>query len=194
MTDSDGLIVESHGTNGAYNAYGRLAYNIRYDEKKEFCSGSLYAGNIASPKHGKKTSGGIIVIANGSEVVDDCNHKEVLMITEALKMAAKKGLDGSWSIGRYLNLSYSYKEDESFDENSYCVELTGIRKETLLEFAKKICLILGQDVLVKPYEDSEIIFIDDFDRRWERKFGKPQTRVMAVEDFDEWWREIMDFE
>ena len=169
MTDSDGLIVESHGTKGAYNYYGRLSYNIRYDEKKEFCSGSFYAGNIASPKHGKKTRGGIIVIANGSEVVNECNHKEVMMITEALKMAAKKGLAGLWSIGRYLNLSYFYKEDELFNGNSYCVELTGVRKESLLAFAKKICLIFGKTVLVKSYEKPEIIFIDDFDRRRKTK-------------------------
>ncbi len=54
MTDSDGLIVESHGTKGAYNYYGRLSYNIRYDEKKELCSGSFYAGNIASQNTAKR--------------------------------------------------------------------------------------------------------------------------------------------
>ena len=195
ITDTSELIVESHGTDGAYNSYGHLAYNLKYDKEKELASGSTVRDKNASVKNAKKTAGGIIVIAGRAVSEHECDaqsvHQIIMVIGEIIK---RKKLAVSWSIGCYLNQSYSYKENELFDENSYCIELTGILKETLMEFAKKLCVILGQDVLVKPYEDSEIIFIDDFDRRWERKFGKPQTRLMAVEDFDEWWREIMDFE
>ena len=164
--EPDGLIVESFGTEGAYNYYGVLAYNIKFDEKKKYCSGNLGADTQISSKQSKETSGGIIVIANGTETVDDCDYKKVSSAIEELEENAQKKLAASWSIGRYLkNLSYSHKENELFDENSYCVELTGIRKETLLDFAKKLCIILGKDALVKPYEDTEIIFIDHPDRR-----------------------------
>ena len=35
---------------------------------------------------------------------------------------------------------------------------------------------------------------DDFDERWDERFGEPSTEVFTVDEFKKWFEEVMDFE
>lgn len=48
-----------------------------------------------------------------------------------------------------------------------------------------------EDVMVK---EDEIVDEDDFDIRWDEKFGEPSTEVFTADDFNAWLQEVIDFE
>ena len=52
------------------------------------------------------------------------------------------------------------------------------------------------DADYKDVESSETIQTeqDDFDKRWEEKFGESSTMVYDVDEFKAWLDEVMDFE
>ena len=58
----------------------------------------------------------------------------------------------------------------------------------------------GYNSLEETYEDvtSDTEVVDnedaDFDDRWNSKFGEPSTEVFTTDEFEEWWREVSDFE
>lgn len=43
-------------------------------------------------------------------------------------------------------------------------------------------------------QSSTIPEDDDFDRRWNEKFGEPTTDVFVGDAFDRWMQEVIDFE
>ncbi len=36
--------------------------------------------------------------------------------------------------------------------------------------------------------------VNDFDERWDETFGEPTTQVFTTEEFEEWWKEVTNFE
>jgi len=43
-------------------------------------------------------------------------------------------------------------------------------------------------------KESRQVIEDDFDDRWNDKFGEPSTEVFEPDDFNAWMQEVMDFE
>ena len=58
----------------------------------------------------------------------------------------------------------------------------------------------GYNSIEDTYEDvtsdTEVAEDEDtgFDARWDSTFGEPATEVFTPDEFDEWWKEVMDFE
>ena len=58
----------------------------------------------------------------------------------------------------------------------------------------------GYSSLEETYQDvtSDTEVADnedaDFDDRWNSKFGEPSTEVFTTDEFEEWWKEVADFE
>ena len=72
-------------------------------------------------------------------------------------------------------------EAEVYDDFISKVAFNNDIKQSL----KELELVFGLD---ESAEES------DFSKRWDEKFGKPTTRVMTVEEFDKWFKEMREFE
>lgn len=86
----------------------------------------------------------------------------------------------------------------------YCVDHDCSRPSDVDWHDNFVCDECGAEVVSEPQYDGKIRFVqdiesaediqDDFDRAWDAKFGPPQTRVMTLEEFDEYMDDVIKFD
>lgn len=71
----------------------------------------------------------------------------------------------------------------------------GYDREDQFAILKDIREYVGEGINSAEEVDNELE--DDFDERWDAKFGEPTTEVFVMEpedEFEEWWKEVINFE
>lgn len=130
--------IETHSTRGAYNGFGYLAHNIRYDENKVVC----FSDNLPNEDTNKNRLGGIIVLSANINAIPKCDN------------------EFEWTVGKYLHGRYKAKDGTVFDENSISIELINVSTDTIISFAEELCKEFSQEtVLVKLYGEDRILFV-----------------------------------
>ena len=130
--------IETYSISGAYNGFGYLAHNIRYDENKVICS----SDNLVAEVDSRNKLGGIIVLPANINDIPKCN--DIF----------------AWTVGKYLHGKYKAKDGTIFDENSISVELLNVSIDTIISFAEELCKEFSQEtVLVKLYGEDRILFV-----------------------------------
>ena len=94
----------------------------------------------------------------------------------------------------------SYKDEFGFEKPKYeeSSDTKSIRdavkkdygKDAYPEWQDSVRMVIYPDFNESINESSD----DDFDARWEKKFGTDSGTVMSVEDFNEFMEEVINFE
>ena len=172
--DKDRTNVESHSTRGAYNRYGYLANDIRFDESRLICSSDNLNGGI-DWEVDRDRLGGIIVLSTDINAIKLDTNKLKNWIKQKWETARNrvsytKEIDKfskdysdifAWTIGKYLHGRYKSKSGAIFDENSISIELLNVPTDTIISFAEDLCYEFAQEtVLVKLYGEDRILFVE----------------------------------
>ncbi len=80
--------------------------------------------------------------------------------TNKIDKIAKKHESEGWTIGHYLDGSYTAKNGKQFGENSLSVEIVGIDFGTLLHITEDLCHSFEQEsLLLKDCSSGRVLFV-----------------------------------
>ena len=92
----------------------------------------------------------------------------------------------------FMFSDYGTDEDPLYENaNEWIDDVLNRACDTLIELNKNVKrrMIHNSTSIDDMVEDD-----DDFDRRWNEKFGEPSTEVFTPEEFDQWMKEVNEFE